>query len=463
MDRVPPKAMQPVRNTAVRRRRLLAGIGTLVAGGSILPLRADAIAIRQDAASLPQSPRLLAGLEAAIGEMQRRSELDPHDPKGWRVHALAHHAVCGAPNNTDEAQVHGCWWFLPWHRAFLAVTEWKLRAISGDPSLGLPYWNWSSDRTMPEAFTRVASPLSRAVRHTPDRPLTSVEVDHLLHDDALARLGVAALGARAFRAWTPEQIPLSFGGIGKPNTNRWHGRSRFETIPHNAIHNYVGGESSAGSLGDMTELATAALDPVFYAHHANLDRLWEVWRRDPTRRASEPIDPDFLRQRFPFPWLDGTIVMVSVADTLDTRRLGYVYDRLDVFRDDTTPPGTLARVGPRQPLAGATLPVPRRTEGSRELRIAGVQPGDRPISAEIVLSRVGDPASAISIGAGAIGRRHSTPAFPDTELRFDVEAALRRLGTSSVLAAILPLTLGPGEYQPPTFAYSSMAITAVPV
>ena len=214
MDRVPPKAMQPVRNTAVRRRRLLAGIGTLVAGGSILPLRADAIAIRQDAASLPQSPRLLAGLEAAIGEMQRRSERDPHDPKGWHVHALAHHAVCGAPNNTDEAQVHGCWWFLPWHRAFLAVTEWKLRAISGDPSLALPYWNWSSDRTLPEAFTRAASPLSRAVRHTPDRPLTSVEVDHLLHDDALARLGVAALGARAFRAWTPEQIPLSFGGIG---------------------------------------------------------------------------------------------------------------------------------------------------------------------------------------------------------------------------------------------------------
>ena len=212
----------------------------------------------------------------------------------------------------------------------------------------------------------------------------------------------------------------------------------------------------------MTELATAALDPVFYAHHANLDRLWEVWRSDPTRRASEPIDPDFLRQRFPFPWLDGTIVTVSVADTLDTRRLGYVYDRLDVFRGGHAP-GTLARLDPRQPLAGATLTVPRRTEGSRELRITGVLPGDRPISVEIVLARVGDPASAISIGACAIGRRHSTPTFPDTELRFDVEAALRRLGTSSVTAAVLPLTLGPGEYQPPTFVYSGMAITAAPV
>jgi hypothetical protein len=300
------------------------------------------------------------------------------------------------------------------------------------------------------------------VRHTPDRPLSPVEVDHLEHDDALARLGVAALGARAFQAWTPEQIPASFGGIARPNTNRWHGRSRLETIPHNAVHNYVGGESSSGSLGDMTELATAALDPVFFAHHANLDRLWEVWRSDPMRRASEPLDPDFLRQRFSFPWLDGTIVVVSVADTLDTRRLGYVYDRLEVFRGGT-PRGTSARLGLPQPLAGTTLTVPRRSEGSRELRINNVQPGDRPISMEVVLFRVGDPASMISVGACAIGRRHSTPTFPDTELRFDVEAALRRLGTSRVMAAILPLTLGPVEYRPPAFIYSSMAITAAPV
>ena len=345
MIRVSSKAMWPVPNAALRRRPLLAGISTLAAGGLTLPSQVAAVAVRRDTAELEQSPRLLAGLEAAIGEMLRRSERDPYDPKGWRVHVQAHHAVCVAVNNTDEAQVHGCWWFLPWHRAFLAVTEWKLRAISGDPSLALPYWNWSSDRTIPAAFARAASPLSRAVRHTPDRPLTSVEVDHLEHDDALARLGVAALGARAFRAWTPEQIPLSFGGIARPNPNRWHGRSRFETIPHNAIHNYVGGESSSGSLGDMTELATAALDPVFYAHHANLDRLWEVWRSDPMRRASEPIDPDFLQQRFPFPWLDGTIVMVSVADTLDTRRLGYAYDRLDVFRGGTAP-GDIGAAGP---------------------------------------------------------------------------------------------------------------------
>ena len=218
------------------RRPLLGGLASVAVGiAASAPL--NSLAVRRDAASLAYSPNALAGLEAAIAEMQRRSERDPRDPKGWRANIDAHHAVCAAAPNDDDAQVHGCWWFLPWHRAFLAVTEWKLRAISGDPSLALPYWNWSSDRTIPAAFALPTSPLARAARYTPDRPLTPVEVDHLLHDGDMARLGVAALGARAFQAWAPEQIPRTFGGIAKPNPGQWHGRNRLEGIPHTAVHN----------------------------------------------------------------------------------------------------------------------------------------------------------------------------------------------------------------------------------
>src|SRR5262249_39746585 len=158
-----------------------------------------------------------------------------------------------------------------------------------------------------------------------------------------------------------------------PNANRWHGRSRLETVPHNAVHNYVGGEAADGSLGDMTELATAALDPVFYAHHANIDRLWEAWRSDPLHRGSEPADPAFLKRRFVSPWLEGTGVTLSVADTLDTRRLGYAYDRLEVFRADARwgPP---QEPNPNSAILTETLAVPRLA-GQRSLRIAGVLPG----------------------------------------------------------------------------------------
>ncbi|HEY3848009.1 MAG TPA: tyrosinase family protein [Acetobacteraceae bacterium] len=311
-------------------------------------------------------------------------------------------------------------------------------------------------------FLREESALARAVRYTPDRPLAPVEVDYLGHDAALALLGVAGLEASAFGARTQEQIPGCFGGIAKPNVGRWHGRSRLETIPHNAIHSYVGGEAPDGALGDMTELSTAALDPLFYAHHGNLDRLWEIWRADPMRKATEPDDDAFLQHRFPFLWLDGTIVTVSVAETLDTRRLGYVYDSLSVFRDGVPPASAAATppAAPRQSLAGEMLRVPPGA-GSLTLRIAGVLPSDRPMNVEIVMARPDEPASAISVGAFAVGRKHgSSPVFPDTEPRFDVGAVVRLLAAPTVLVSVLPLPLGPGQRQPPPFTHSSMAITA---
>ncbi len=80
-----------------------------------------------------------------------------------------------------------------------------------------PYWNWSSDRTIPTPFAAPESPLAQAVRYTPHRPLRPAEVDRLSHDPALARLGVAALGAAVFQAASPEAIPASFGGVARPN------------------------------------------------------------------------------------------------------------------------------------------------------------------------------------------------------------------------------------------------------
>lgn len=52
----------------------------------------------------------------------------------------------------------------------------------------------------------------------------------------------------------------------------------------------------------MGVLQTAARDPIFYAHHANIDRLWDVWLglkiddQDVNRR--NPTDPDWLNSQF---------------------------------------------------------------------------------------------------------------------------------------------------------------------
>jgi len=61
--------------------------------------------------------------------------------------------------------------------------------------------------------------------------------------------------------------------------------------PHNDIHLAVGGydvssgpnagdfSAAAGANGDMGENDTAALDPIFYFHHCNVDRMFWIWQK----------------------------------------------------------------------------------------------------------------------------------------------------------------------------------------
>jgi hypothetical protein len=61
------------------------------------------------------------------------------------------------------------------------------------------------------------------------------------------------------------------------------------------------------------------------------------------------------------------------------------------------------------------------------LRITGVSPADRPLAVEIALAQPSDPESWVSLGARAMGRKHSDATFPDSELCFDITAEVHRL------------------------------------
>ncbi|WP_186115652.1 tyrosinase family protein [Burkholderia gladioli] len=56
--------------------------------------------------------------------------------------------------------------------------------------------------------------------------------------------------------------------------------SILEGLPHNKVHNYIGGVGpvSPGPFGNMTNFLSP-VDPIFFLHHANMDRLWDVWTR----------------------------------------------------------------------------------------------------------------------------------------------------------------------------------------
>ena len=73
----------------------------------------------------------------------------------------------------------------------------------------------------------------------------------------------------------------------------------------------------------MADFSTVGGDPLFYLHHANLDRIWESWNR---LGHSNPTDPKYLNRTFAFGDRSGTRVDLPVSAGDRTAQLGYEYD-----------------------------------------------------------------------------------------------------------------------------------------
>jgi tyrosinase len=65
----------------------------------------------------------------------------------------------------------------------------------------------------------------------------------------------------------------------------------------------------------MSQVPTAAYDPIFWSHHSMVDRLWYLWQMN-HRGISLP--PSLLNEALP-PF------SVTVGQMLDISRLGYDY------------------------------------------------------------------------------------------------------------------------------------------
>jgi tyrosinase len=108
-----------------------------------------------------------------------------------------------------------------------------------------------------------------------------------------------------------------------PEDNHFFGA--LENI-HNLIHNFSGGlnpnfDPNSGepmnidnpAAGDMVNAGRTAFDPIFWAHHTNIDRLWFEWQKlHPNAGPDDPSDT------LP-PW------NMTVADTYSIAKLGYEY------------------------------------------------------------------------------------------------------------------------------------------
>lgn len=116
---------------------------------------------------------------------------------------------------------------------------------------------------------------------------------------------------------------LFFGNPYRAGDNPNPGGGSLENVPHGPVHVWTG-DRSQSELEDMGNLYSAARDPVFFAHHSNIDRIWNVWKGLGGRRK-DLADPDWLDASFVFYDENANLVKIRVRDCIDSDKLRYEY------------------------------------------------------------------------------------------------------------------------------------------
>ncbi|WP_026310177.1 tyrosinase family protein [Neomegalonema perideroedes] len=267
--------------------------------------------VRRSAHELSERDQVVQSLRRGVQAMRALDAGMPQGlphPGGWRQGALYHAQICGpsarlnAGRRDPENEVHGGWWFLPWHRAYLAAMELRLREASGDPNLALPYWDMHANPTIPQIYQGdpASNPLAHAARAVgvfSREPLPFAGSSRQTERQAARSASFAEFaGGRPLR------------GVFAPG--------QLEMEAHNSAHAYVG--------GDMFDFATSGFDPLFYALHANIDRLWEVWRSQGGAGRVSPTDPVWGARRFAFQNQNGGMLQIATRDLEDSSRIAFV-------------------------------------------------------------------------------------------------------------------------------------------
>ncbi|KAL6843827.1 hypothetical protein ACP4OV_026398 [Aristida adscensionis] len=314
----------------------------------------------------------LAKYENAVAAMKALPESDPRSfAQQWRVHCAycdgAYDQV-GFPNL--ELQIHNCWLFFPWHRFYLYFHERILGKLIGDETFALPFWNWDAPAgmTLPPIYANTSSPLYDPLRNPAHQPPFPLDLDFSGTDDTIPRDQQIDQNLNImYRQMISgaKKRELFFGQPYRAGDAPDPGPGAVESVPHGPVHGWTGDPRQPNGE-DMGNFYSAARDPVFFAHHGNVDRLWHVWRGLRPGENTDIADPDWLDAAFLFYDEDARLVRVRVRDCLDTAALRYAYQDVGLPWLDARP---ATEAGSPAPAAGA-LPAAL----SRTVRVTVTRP-----------------------------------------------------------------------------------------
>ncbi|HEY3815182.1 MAG TPA: tyrosinase family protein [Caulobacteraceae bacterium] len=283
----------PCRQTTRRQALAVAALLSLAPGARVFAQDAAAkpLRLRRNLKGMSRSDPDLQALRIGIKKMrasgawQRQIEL--HADMHW-LH-------------------HSSWRFLPWHRLQVLHMERLIARASGKDDFAMPYWDWSDD-ILPAQF---------------------VNDDVLSHEgrECGVKESIAKFCAANETSLTDRSKNDFSTFFGKPRAadqprdsdtpgGEQHFSGSCEWSGHNLIHSFIG--------GDMGVLETAPNDPLFWVHHANVDRAWAAWsgRHSPSDYA-DAWNVEAL-QGFEDP--DGSSpAAVAASSTIDTEVFGYSY------------------------------------------------------------------------------------------------------------------------------------------
>ncbi|GAB3549499.1 hypothetical protein GCM10027343_31370 [Noviherbaspirillum agri] len=264
---------------------------------------------------------------------------------------------------------HDVAYFLAWHRGYLFYFEEQLRIVSGNSNLVLPYWDYYRYPTIPPEFTDPASGNPLYVRR--------------VNTNVYNALSLAPFGPTV---WNFER--------GRSNAFE----PQIESRPHNPVHNIIGGV--------MTTLESP-MDPIFYLHHANIDRLWHAWAM-PDGKGIPWVNSPYWTGSFTY----GPNLTIRRSQCYHPNRVGTDY--ADVTPPSSLPPqadaGRIMRVQAQQgggngvgrPAAGDFPAIPARPIGANRRSLGGARGialSERSVSVRVPL-QAADAQSLQGIAAG---------------------------------------------------------------
>ncbi|KAG5047253.1 hypothetical protein AAZX31_06G252900 [Glycine max] len=275
----------------------------------------------------------LAKYKKAIDLMKK---LPANDPRNFMQQANVHCAYCtGSYDQVGfpglELQVHSSWLFFPYHRWFLYFYERILGSLINDPTFALPFWNWDAPKGMqlPSIYADPKSPLYDPLRNANHQPPTLVDFDFNL-DNPISNGRISTNLTIMYRQLVSNgKTPTLFlGNPYRAGDAPDPGGGSVEGVPHGPVHLWTG-DINQPNIENMGDFYSAARDPIFYSHHSNVDRMWSIWKTLGGKRR-DFTDSDWLESGLLFYDENKNLVRVKVKDCLDTRKLGYVYQDVEI-------------------------------------------------------------------------------------------------------------------------------------